>query len=786
MQYGSIFIEISEEGIMNTLQQIVVEESNQYNFLTKEDKGTDTTFKKKNGLVLWIIFALICGLQFVFYNALAANAETLLNVSTDGLIKPSTTSNASNIKTDPKVSAEGANKASAVETLPQDSEKTEIINSNLIKNSGDNGSLDGWGANSGITLAVSTKETGILVSGTQADNWHYGAIKLSDSKIEPGARYMLEAWINVESVSDKNFPPYLTLSILNVDGTYKNYDTSKSQLFKIGTWQKIWSVFTVDSNAGKGDVLLEKGTKSSLSIKLTLKSVSLTKLEKYPYDNITTVNTENVLRVIPTFNCLSIYWTPSEQSANTASLYYKEKDEAEWRKALDPWFDKRNMEFRGSIVNLNSNTEYKIKLISNTGVEKETQAKTWNENFQVSKTIELTNDQNEPLNITESGFPEGYVLYTSPPGKQITVDVNGIYEHSAIIGASYVILRNIILKGAKTHAIKLWACNDVVIENCDISDWGTIEDVKTGWGENMNSGIFSQSDDLYRIIIQNNQIHHPRSDSNNWDEYFEKYKSSHPRGPQGISFIDSKGNHVIRYNKIYSDDSHYFNDAIGGGENFSKKGFPNSDSDIYGNSIANCWDDGIESEGANRNVRIWDNKIDKTFVKIACAPTAIGPLYIWRNISGYAQKSSKWGSGGFLKTTADQGGGIIYVFHNTILQPPLGQDKTGCNVGLGHGPSILNIMSRNNILYSDSAIVDRKPTESLGDYDFDFCSGQIPLLHNIEQNGIKGVPEFQSIDDNLNYKLSPGSMALDKGVYIPNFNDGYKGNAPDIGALELH
>jgi len=54
---------------------------------------------------------------------------------------------------------------------------------------------------------------------------------------------------------------------------------------------------------------------------------------------------------------------------------------------------------------------------------------------------------------------------------------------------------------------------------------------------------------------------------------------------------------VFRYNEIWSSSSHYYNDGIGGGENFSTKGFPNSDSDVYGNRISQTYDDGIESEG---------------------------------------------------------------------------------------------------------------------------------------------------------------------------------------------
>jgi hypothetical protein len=37
----------------------------------------------------------------------------------------------------------------------------------------------------------------------------------------------------------------------------------------------------------------------------------------------------------------------------------------------------------------------------------------------------------------------------------------------------------------------------------------------------------------------------------------------------------------------------------------------------------------------------------------------------------------------------------------------------------------------------------------------------------------------------LDFQLKPGAAAVDKGGVIPNVTDGYSGNAPDLGALEL-
>ena len=32
--------------------------------------------------------------------------------------------------------------------------------------------------------------------------------------------------------------------------------------------------------------------------------------------------------------------------------------------------------------------------------------------------------------------------------------------------------------------------------------------------------------------------------------------------------------------------------------------------------------------------------------------------------------------------------------------------------------------------------------------------------------------------------MKPGSAAIDRGVVLPNINDGFAGKAPDLGALE--
>ena len=39
--------------------------------------------------------------------------------------------------------------------------------------------------------------------------------------------------------------------------------------------------------------------------------------------------------------------------------------------------------------------------------------------------------------------------------------------------------------------------------------------------------------------------------------------------------------------------------------------------------------------------------------------------------------------------------------------------------------------------------------------------------------------------EDLDFRLKPGSAAVDRGVALPNVTDGFTGGAPDLGALEV-
>jgi hypothetical protein len=521
---------------------------------------------------------------------------------------------------------------------------------------------------------------------------------------------------------------------------------------------------------------------------------------------------------VSTFVCLSLYWSPpSGSSENTCSASYREKGSPDWHEALPLWYDARNQEYRGSIVSLKPGTAYEVKLrLEQSATETVLEAVTWAETAPIAKVIRLPADtRSAPLVISEGGSPDGYVLYEGAPDLQSHIDVANNAPSCVQINAPYVIVRGLKLSGAQKDAIYLGkAAHDVRIESCDISGWGRI--AADGWGKNLDSGIRADAPEVYRIVIQGNRIHHPRSNSNDWTQprtITGEKLSAHPNGPQGIMFINSKGNNVIRFNEVTSDEEHRFNDGIGGGANFSAEGFPGPDSDVYGNIVRNSIDDALEIEGGSRNVRIWSNYLDTTFTGVATASCSVGPLYVFRNVLGLTRSHSgpsdgadNTGAFGKLGNNRGFGDGRVYYFHNTLLQPkPKGATRPlGAAWALADwGGRMTQTVSRNNIWQTVAgleqvviasmgnhsknpfSVIDHKYSPT-NDLDYDLLSNLPDVASGNYTHAIHALPVFADTNprDSLNFGLAPSSPGFDGGVIIPNFNDGFSGKSPDIGAQE--
>src|SRR5262249_40736963 len=399
----------------------------------------------------------------------------------------------------------------------------------------------------------------------------------------------------------------------------------------------------------------------------------------------------------PTFECLGLYYNRAPAPSG-CRVRYRVAGAADWREGYPLVYDPRERQYRGSLVNLKPDTLYDIRLEA--GDDRAGfQARTLGEVVPIGKTTALAGGTTDKtFFIREGGTETAWHLVTPAQGAKFTSDVFNLSDYNVVVEADYVILRRLEPKNAAIHGVLIRAgVQHVVVEDCHITGWGRIGGARV-WGvtSGMDSAIYAEND-AGHLIIQRNLIEHPRGGANDWE-------SGNPSGPQGVSLVDSRGGHIIRYNTIRSTDDHGFNDGFGGASNFSFKGSPNRDSDIYGNIISHCWDDCIESEGANMNVRIWSNYIHHTFTHVATASTSMGPLYVFRNVFGESRVSHQDPSGGYIIKTGTKmvdvtgeqvslGLGYRFIFHNTALQP-----KGPLDVFSGH--ELHNAVTRNNIFYA--------------------------------------------------------------------------------------
>ncbi|TMI71060.1 MAG: hypothetical protein E6H09_14530, partial [Bacteroidetes bacterium] len=547
---------------------------------------------------------------------------------------------------------------------------------------------------------------------------------------------------------------------------------------------------------------------------------------------------QGVVQAVPTFQSIGIYWTSSGGNANTVcAVKYRVVGASSWIDGYPLWFDNRAHnandiapyqgvvlpanQYRGSIVGLNSGTSYEIQLTAGAN-SVTTTTTTWAETsaWPVNNTTTVANSSTQ-LNITTSGTASGYNLYTG----SATIDVANGAANCIYINAGYIIIRGLSLKGATEDAIRLGPqAHDVVIENCDISGWGgttfasdyssfpnTHSAVRVRGKAGNDVGSTENCYGVTRIVVQRNKIHDPRGTAGSWD-------NGYPYGPQGVCFQEAGGNNVIRYNDIYGSDTKHFQDGIGGLNNFTKSGFPRENTDIYGNKVSYCWDDGIEVEGADCNCRIYGNFLDNTFTGVSSATNSIGPLYIFRNVTYVSRRHGAGATNGSLDIE-DRGpfnkcgtqnnaaiGGRTFLFHNTVLQPtePGFANPRGLNGGImdnGGGP-VQNTFSRNNIWTAayqgqgGRAVAENYSGTGVGcTYQYDVCNTPLVLLAGVAGNILNGNPTYAAgvpvapLVINAGpraqgYDLATNSLGYNAGIVLPNFNDGFAGTAPDVGAYE--
>jgi hypothetical protein len=250
--------------------------------------------------------------------------------------------------------------------------------------------------------------------------------------------------------------------------------------------------------------------------------------------------------------------------------------------------------------------------------------------------------------------------------------------------------------------------------------------------------------------------------------------------------------HVIAWNRI-----HHVKDGIDTGD-----GARCDNIDIHGNDVGECYDDGSELDGSERNVRCFENRYTDVLVGISFQPIYGGPAYAFRNVVYNIR-------GEPLKLHNAPVGAVIY--HNTLV-------RFGAPAYLATEDSPVACVTRNNLFVGTAGraySIDPPMVRCDFDYDgFAGASGEIFLkwcgqryasigevrakapvyrhavampVAGLFASGLAAPAADGLVFDaaKLDLRLQAGCAAIDAGETLPGFDDGFAGKAPDLGAYEL-
>jgi len=266
--------------------------------------------------------------------------------------------------------------------------------------------------------------------------------------------------------------------------------------------------------------------------------------------------------------------------------------------------------------------------------------------------------------------------------------------------------------------------------------------------------------------------------------------------------LDGFGNGVWVKNSSSTDGGgHYFgyNTIIGGYDGFGGEpedvdyGSFNKNTIIENNTITDCGDDGIQSEGGNQNNIIRNNIIKRCLIGIAFTPSLTGPLTILRNV--ITEPVNRYGLGSAMFKMGDGSVGQVKIYHNSFY--------AGSTISDGpkqtNGGGLSNLDFKNNAIYASRYVYEtgESPTGT-SNYSALFTTdstrfikwagttyGSLSSFRSSTGQELNGITTSDFGWDTATLQLKLGSPLIDKATVIAGINDGYVGAAPDIGAFEF-
>lgn len=259
--------------------------------------------------------------------------------------------------------------------------------------------------------------------------------------------------------------------------------------------------------------------------------------------------------------------------------------------------------------------------------------------------------------------------------------------------------------------------------------------------------------------------------------------------------------HVVCHNQISG-----YADALQINQNGSRA------IDFYGNDILWAYDNGVELDGSEGNTRAFRNRFTNGWDMLSVQPILGGPAYMFRNIVvNSVDEQMKFHA---INTSPPQEPNGVLSYNNTFVSPSV--DLNLCTPNTSH-----HFWIENNLFVGPAALVNKAvmwcgPVDD-GHFDYNgywpdggfsfnlpvsggyaffnwpnFAAMQSGGLEThgtllsglIFANGLIGPQNSAILMPPQDVTLASGSGATDRGTVLPNIDDGFTGNAPDLGALE--
>lgn len=400
--------------------------------------------------------------------------------------------------------------------------------------------------------------------------------------------------------------------------------------------------------------------------------------------------------------------------------------------------------------------------------------------------------------LTQKGTAEKPIAIKAAGDGEVIFDGDGSYRLFDVMAADYHYFEGLTIRNTDVAFYgglkRVMGCSGLTVKHCKMEDIGI--------------AVMTYSADSRDFYIADNIMvgrHEP-------DTLIGWYGLEKPAPLTSYYAIKVYGQgHVVCHNAIA-----YFHDGIC----VDTHGLPEGEKkcvsiDFYRNDIFNVADDFIETDGGSHNIRVFENRgFNAYHSALSAQPVFGGPVYFIRNICYNIP-------GNALKYMVRPSG--IYTYQNTFVADAAisafsnGHFRNNLFIGPDDARPSLSGTTFTNYTTLDYDGFRKKP-ENQTNYRWRYPLND-SLNHADEKElgwvefktlreftkktgyEVHGVELEKTIFENVplpdprrkghvypvagyDFRLKPGSRAIDAGCLLPTITDGFTGKAPDLGALE--